>query len=585
MTPSDVAGFSLRSSACPPPHTLTYGAAASTYVRSSGVTVGVAAVLLVVALSPALGTATTPGFDDPGARAPDDATNVSQAELVAVYPNPTADGDAGEYVVVDVPAGTDASGWTLVDDEGTVAQLPDRTISGRTVLSPEPDAVPGRVGGPVLPLAGRLRLANGGDVVELRRPNGSVVAAASYERAPEGELYSRRDGGWTWRVPGSTSWDPVSTTPASARAFVLPDAPGVVEEELRSADDRILLAGYTLTSERVTAALLDAHRRGVEVRVLLEGSPVGGTSHRQADALDRLSAAGITASVFAGDRDPFGVYHAKYAVVDDRALVLTENFKPAGTGGHSSRGWGVVLDGAQTASELARVFRADRTGPGVVSWEGHRSAVDPVARGASGGRYPMHFAPEALPVERARLLVAPDNALDEVAALIRSANDSIRIQQMAIEGIDDPLLQASIDAARNGTEVEILLSGASYVKSDNRELVREIDLLAAREDLPISASIVDPRGRFSKVHAKVAIVDDKHVVLGSLNWNPAAYQENREVVVVLTGEEIAGYYGAVYDADAREHPVWELPRSLAAAVCVLWLVLGLLAIARIRWAA
>lgn len=557
--------------------------------RSVALAAGVVLAVLVVcgpATAGVDGAAVATPVGDPG---PDPVANATAGppgppRFESVYPNPLADGDVGESVLVRFPEPTNVTGWTLVDDAGHVAGLPDETLDGRVRLSPDPGALAGGSNATVRELDGRLRLANGGDVLALRRPDDTVVDEISYDRAPEAERYHRTDEGtWRWRPLGATSLEPVETVPASATTFVLPDAPEVVESELRDAERRILLAGYTLSSERVADALVDAHERGVEVRVLLEGAPVGGVSSRQADALDRLVAAGIQVAVLAGERDPFRYHHAKYAVVDDRAIVLSENWKPSGTGGHSNRGWGVVLRDQGMATGLASLFEADRTGPGTESWTAYRDAVDPVDYGAATDVYPRHFPPEAVPVERARLLVAPDNARRELAALVRSANESVAVHQVGIDGTDDSLLRAAIDAARNGTEVEILLSSADYAASENRALASEVDAIAAREDLPITADLANPRGRFDSTHVKGVIVDERHVVVGSLNWNPTAYGENREVVVALTGEEVAGYYAEVFRADARERTRWRVPIGVVATILVAWLGLGALGWRRISW--
>lgn len=63
------------------------------------------------------------------------------AELVAVVPNPTAYGDAGEYLVIEFAAPTDGSRWSI-DDGETVAALPNRTLSGRVLATTDPEAVP-----------------------------------------------------------------------------------------------------------------------------------------------------------------------------------------------------------------------------------------------------------------------------------------------------------------------------------------------------------------------------------------------------------------------------------------------------------
>ena len=76
-------------------------------------------------------------------------------------------------------------------------------------------------------------------------------------------------------------------------------------------------------------------------------------SDRQARLLDRLTQGGVDVRLLAGPHTRYRTHHPKYAIVDDRALVATENFKPAGTGGMSSRGWGVVIENRRTAETLA----------------------------------------------------------------------------------------------------------------------------------------------------------------------------------------------------------------------------------------
>lgn len=49
-------------------------------------------------------------------------------------------------------------------------------------------------------------------------------------------------------------------------------------------------------------------------------------------------------------------------------MVLTENYKPAGTVGRSSRGWGIVLDDPEVVVHLAQVFRADTGWRDPVPW-------------------------------------------------------------------------------------------------------------------------------------------------------------------------------------------------------------------------
>jgi len=533
-------------------------------------------------------------------------------EIVAVYPNPLAHGDAGEYVALSVPPGTNLTTLSLDDGEGRVG-LPNGAAGGRVVVTGNRSALPAAIEGRVVVLDEPLALANAGERIVLRRDNRTVDRVV-YEDAPEAEI-GRPAGGGTqsggrdgradteggsgvggqadgegetsdaalvWRPVGATEFDPLAAGPVAGRAFVLPDAPDVPASVLRSADRRILLAGYTLASERVADALVDARRRGVRVEVLVDGGPVGGLTNRSAAVLDRLAAANVTVSALGGPAARYQFHHAKYAVVDNRALVVTENWKPSGTGGRSSRGWGVVLDDPAVVERLARTFRADADFRDARPWRAIRESVETRDAPPSTGSFPSRFEPARFEADGVQVLAAPDNAAGQVRELIETAEESVRIVQVSIDGPNNTLLAASIDAARRGVEVRILLSSAHYAAEDNRALARNLTALAERESLPLSVRLADPRGRYGKVHAKGVLVDGEHVVVGSLNWNDDAFYENREIAVVLTGEKVAGYYGRVFAAD------WEGGRRLLAVGLVVLLVIAvaaaLLVGSRIRFA-
>ncbi|MFB6131706.1 MAG: phospholipase D-like domain-containing protein [Salinigranum sp.] len=233
----------------------------------------------------------------------------SGPRILAACPNPVADGDRGEYVVVRLPPPAANRTVTLTDGETNVTLPPPADPANRTVaVSSDPRAARRLASHPVV--AGRLALANDGERLRLL-VNGTVVDSAQYGSAPEGERW-RRGGDPRW-LPVGLSDRPVRSFGATnATAFVLPDSPEVPIQTLRGADRRILLAGYTFASRPVARALIAASRRGVDVRVLVEGGPVGGASAREASVLDSLAAAGVDVEVLAGPRDRFSFHHAQY---------------------------------------------------------------------------------------------------------------------------------------------------------------------------------------------------------------------------------------------------------------------------------
>ncbi|WP_246022949.1 phospholipase D-like domain-containing protein [Halosimplex halophilum] len=532
-----------------------------------------AAVCLLVAgaVGPAVGAVADPGTPSNVT----DATRPTEPRIAAVYPNPVADGDRGEFVVIDAPNGTDIGDYRLSDGDGELV-LPNRTVGGRVAVTTAPRAVRNLTRRPVVAANGSVALANGGERLRLRRGN-ATVARARYREAPEGKIARFDDrGAVAWRPLGRTDRSVVTATGGTARAFTLPDAPGVPLDVLRSANSRILLAGYTFTSGRVARALERAARRGVDVRVLLDAEPVDGITGRQARLLDSLADAGATVELLGGPHGRYAFHHPKYAVADGRAVVLTENWKPAGTGGHASRGWGAVVSQPRIVEGLAETFRADADWRGARPWSQVRRGRSFDRAGVANGSYPSHRSPETVPVNRTRLFVAPDNAGPAVTAALAGADGSIDVIQMSVDGRDQRFLRETLRAARRGVDVRILLSGAWYVEEENRRLVEHLRGVAEREGLPLAAKLAEPGGDFEKIHAKGVVIDGDQVLVGSLNWNGESVRSNREVVLSLEGEAVGEYYQAAFAAD------WDgggsgpsLPVGIAAGVggCALLAIL------------
>ncbi|UVE49200.1 phospholipase [Haloferax larsenii] len=496
------------------------------------------------------------------------ATDHPDARITAALPNPTTPDDRGEFVVVDAPKGANLS---LDDGEQRVSLV---APGGPVAVASDPNAAAALTDHPIV--SPGLELANGGEAITLR-VDGRVADRLVYDRSEEGAVLTRRDGEWSW-WPRALSREPVTTHhEANATLFVLPDSPAVPIETLRSAERRLLLAGYVVSSSRVADELVAAHERGVRVEVLVDDAPVGGFPKQSARVLDRLVAAGVTVRVVG---DPHSFHHAKYAVVDDRALVTTENWKPAGTGGAKSRGWGVVVDSPSIASDLSNTFRDDASLPATRLWETFRVGRQFVVTDVSNGTYQTRVAPETVRADRISVLRAPDNAEGAVIDRLDDATDRIDVIQPTVEA-DGPFVRALKRAAARGVRVRLLLGSAWYVEEENRALATRLNDWADRTESPLAVRIARPAGRYGAVHAKGVVADDTAIV-GSMNWNRHSARENREVALAIDDPAAADYYRRVFAADWRASERGP-PMSLLAGVGLAALV-GLLALRRVEFA-
>jgi len=524
----------------------------------------VCCVLVLAAIGPPVATATSV--------APADSP--AEPSIHAVYPDPIAGGDEGEFVVLSIPDGTEIGEYTVTDGDSTAA-VQNMTARGRVVLSTAPNRTRTLTDWPVVGLDGHLGLANGGERIRLQRGN-RTVDAVRYADPAEGELGVVSGSAVRWRPLGATDRPIVRAAGGEVRAFTLPDTPAAPIRPIRNADERVYLAGYTLSSDRVADALIAAQRRGATVRVLLEGEPVGSRTATEANTLDRLAEAGVSVQVLTGPRARYRYHHAKYAVADEQAVVLTENWKPAGTGGNSSRGWGVITAQPRIVDGLNQTFQSDAGWQDSKSWEKYRQGRQFERAGPATGTYPTEFRAESVSVQRTDLLITPDNAQSGLVATIDGADESIDVIQPTVGDWDSPLLRALRRAASHGVEVRLLLSDAWYVREENKQTAQRFREWADRNDAPLRATVSDPDGRYEKIHAKGAVIDDERVVVGSLNWNEQAATSNREVVLVLHGRDAADYFGAVFTAD-WEAGGFDTPVGVIGAVLGLLVVAGLAA--------
>lgn len=481
-----------------------------------------------------------------------------------IYPDPTTVDDRGEFVILTVPETASTANLTLTDGEDTV-DVSGVSSGDKVIITDDPGPARAVTEYPIYQVDSFLSLANTGEWIALCQGN-RTIENVSYSSSSEGELY--RNGRF---VPlGRSDFAPMSSRTVTVRTFLLPDHPAPITELFATSRNRIRLAGYTFTDPAVTDALIRAHRRNVSVSVLVEGGPVGGVTEAQVEQLDRLRTAGISVSVLGTDQVRYQYQHAKYAIVDDRALVTSENWKPGGTGGNGSRGWAAEIHDQAVAKNLSRVFAADTGFVDSTSWATARPN-DSVSDPPDTESYPSRFAPTTSTAESVTVFVAPDNAAAGVTNMLESATDSIRIQQVSIES-SGRLLNATIAAAERGVDVRILLSGAWYVESENRALAKTLRRRADRRGLPLEVRLAEPRSRYEHVHAKGLIVDGQSTIVGSLNWNSHALTENREVVVRIDDSETAAAFERAFIADWRG-AAWRVPWGTLAGAAVL-LVFG-----------
>jgi cardiolipin synthase len=529
-------------------------------------------------------------------------------QIVEFCPDPYLHDDADEYLILSGNGLLD--NITISDNHGGFRFPPGTTINGsltiaRSALAYEqshgklpdfewldysPD-VPNVINGDP------LRLANTNDELVLYE-KGTAVQKISWPgdvKPREGQVHYLENGIWDRRVLmiGQSRFTKGVFRNVSVTTFVSPDCSNeVFMEAINRASGTVFVNMYELSSPSLGASLISAKARGVDVRVLIEGGPVGGISPSEKSLIWAINKSGIPVSSMVSSKTehaPYRYDHAKYIIIDDSSLLLTsENFKNTGLppkGMSGNRGWGVLLRDPLLAGYFTEVFTADSGSRSVVPYRGTAGDAEP----APSEKHTVEFHPAQFEGATVTPVISPDTSY-QIVDLLDSARTSIEIEQAYIKNETpytlNPYLSSAINASRRGVHVRVLLDSYWYNvegPNDNDEMVALINNIGAAEHIPLEAKCIDLSvSPVEKIHNKGVIVDNERVLVSSINWNTNSPNFNRETGVIIDHPGVARYFREVFDDDWNPMANMAKPKTDYVKIVIVALVIVLLLVIYFR---
>lgn len=259
-------------------------------------------------------------------------------------------------------------------------------------------------------------------------------------------------------------------------------------QAIEKANASIDLEVYTMSDDNIVSELINAKKRGVYVRVILEENPYNGYGANK-DVKDKLSHYGIDAK---WSNRVYQYTHSKFMVIDKTTgYILTFNLsKSAFT---KNREFGVIINDTETVNELLNIFSAD--------WE----------------RKPYTSVKSAL-------VVSPENSRKKIINLINSAKNEIVVYAEEVE--DRQFMDAVEKKAKSGVRVYAILADPSSLDV-NKSSIDEF-----KNNMINVKSLSSPF-----IHAKAIIVDNTLAYVGSVNFSSTSFDKNREVGVIISSQE------------------------------------------------
>ncbi len=353
---------------------------------------------------------------------------------------------------------------------------------------------------------------------------------------------------------------------------------------IKSAKKNLFLNIYELSSQEIANALINRIEAGVHVEILEEAQPVGGMSKEAkkmaseiVKAMERsgsdnhffeMTSKTPSASKKAPSKRRFRFDHAKYAVIDQKALLIgSENYSETGNplpGNIGNRGWEVLIHDVALAREFLAVFQEDAdTSQGDVQdlIEASHLSRRRVQTIDSDSILATTRIP-TLDAKAVKKITSPDTSLSGLVSLIRSSKRTLDIEQMTFdpgwgkESDRSKLLAEVLAAAKRGVQVRILVNDETVFdhpshpsKPKNRETVALVKK-AEKSGLPIQARIANIKAMgVDYIHNKGVLADGDKTLISSINWGQNSVENNREAAVLLLSPAIYNHYEALFEAD------------------------------------
>jgi phosphatidylserine/phosphatidylglycerophosphate/cardiolipin synthase-like enzyme len=292
--------------------------------------------------------------------------------------------------------------------------------------------------------------------------------------------------------------------------------------------------------EPVLAELEKAGARGVKVRFLLSAKMLD-QDVASVDRLRRIPGAEVRSFDLAGVSR--GILHAKYFVVDGREAALgSQNFD-----------W--------RALEHIHELGVRTTDPGIVVRLAELFAIDWTFAGSGKlpelpGRPALTLRPEVELVASPPFLTPKDirPAIDALVELVGQAKESIRVQLLTyspVAGQDRywPVLDNALRAAAvRGVKVRLLVSdwvlgGRALPHLKALALIPNLEVRVVA--IPEAKEGHIPYAR--TVHSKYLVVDRRHLVLGTSNWEESYFTDSRNIELVFRDSPLAADATRIHD--------------------------------------
>jgi cardiolipin synthase len=300
----------------------------------------------------------------------------------------------------------------------------------------------------------------------------------------------------------------------SRSLVVLPDdSAKPILDAIHRATKSLRIKMFIFTDPSLMAAVVDAHRRGVNVRVMLNPKRRSGVSEND-QTRTTLQSAGIDVL----DSNPaFDLTHEKSMVVDNTtAFVKSLNWDSENL--TETRDYAIITTEPHEVAEIVNCFEAD--------WSRQDFSGD----------------------KNAQLIWCRGNGRERITEFIDSARHSLWLQNERYQ--DQMIIEHLVRAKTRGVKVHVMARAPHTLKKE--KLLEGVGGLRILNDVGIDVRKL----KGLKLHAKMLLADGERAIIGSINLAPGSFDSRRELAIEVGDKHVVDRLHDVVRHDWKHsHPL------------------------------
>ncbi len=271
-------------------------------------------------------------------------------------------------------------------------------------------------------------------------------------------------------------------------------------QKIDDAKSRVYVEVYIFTEKRIRKALIDAKKRWLDVKVILEKN-IYKAENLNKDAFQDLEKAWI--EVVYSNPENYSLNHTKMMIIDDKIIISTGNFSYSTF--RYNREFFILLDNKIFLPIFLEIFEND-------------------------------FLGNKKNIHHPNLVLSPFSTREKLEYLLKNAWKSIKIYAHNIS--DNSVLNILLEKQKSEVDVKMILPDLKKVSSNENE----IQLLKENN---INLKIIDK----PEIHAKSILIDEKYLYIWSINFSSYSMDKNREIWILIKNEDIIKQFLDIFTSD------------------------------------